>query len=272
MLSSHLPYEKVMIYIISSLILLLGLRIGNKILNLKAFLLETKFSQSLVRDISNKIVNIPFSQIEDSEFVAKKEEALFSVNNHRTIESLFKTIPTLIQAIIILVSVLAILLVYEPILMIFSLVLAGFSFGLSRAMINYESNQALSSARMNKEYVYYLRVMRDPEIAKDVRIYKMQPFFIEKLSALFDFYVKSSRKLYRSRELRGLINQILSVLLLAIIYGYLIFRVSSSSINSSIFILLVNATVNFNSQTNVFLSEILLLNQQIIYLKPRKMF
>ncbi|MDR7870113.1 MAG: ABC transporter ATP-binding protein [Tissierellaceae bacterium] len=268
MLSNHLPYEKVMISIVVGLILLLALRIGNKILNRNAFVIETKFSQSLIRDMSNKIVNVPFSQIEDSEFVAKKEEALFPIKTQGTIDNLFRTIPTLVQATLILLSVLSILLVYEPILMVFSLVLAGLSFGLSRTMIKHESNQALKSARQNKEYVYYLRVMRNPEIAKDVRIYKMQPFFIEKLSALFDFYVKTSRELYRSREFRGLINQILSVTLMGIIYGYLIFKVFSSSISSSVFVLLVNAAINFNSQINVLLSELLLLNQQIIYLKP----
>lgn len=268
MLSNNLSYQEVMIYIIGGLILLLGLRVGNKILNRNALLMETKFSQSLMRDISNKIVNIPFSQIEDSEFVAKKEEALFPIKTQGTIQNLFRIIPTLVQATIILLSVLSILLVYEPILMLISVILAGLSFGLSRTMIKHEAKQALNSARQNKEYVYYLRVMRSSEIAKDVRIYKMQPFFIEKLSALFDFYVQSSRELYRSREYRGLINQILSVILLGVIYGYLIAKVFSSSISGSVFILLVNATINFNSQINVFLSELLLLNQQMIYLKP----
>lgn len=268
MLSNNLSYQEVVIYIIGSLILLLALRIGNKFLNRNAFLMETKFSQSLMRDISNKIVNVPFSQIEDSEFVAKKEEALFPIKTQGTIENLFRIIPTLVQATIILISVLSILLIYEPILMIFSVVLAGLSFELSRTMIKHEAKQALISARQNKEYVYYLRVMRNSEIAKDVRIYKMQPFFIEKLSTLFDFYVQASRELYRSREYRGLINQILSVILMGIIYGYLIAKVFSSSISGAVFILLVNATINFNSQINVFLSELLLLNQQIIYLKP----
>lgn len=268
MLSNNLSYQEVVIYIIGSLILLLALRVGNKILNRNAFLMETKFSQSLMRDISNKIVNVPFSQIEDSEFVAKKEEALFPIKTQGTIQNLFRIIPTLVQATIILISVLSILFVYEPILMLISVILAGLSFGLSRTMMKNEAKKALISARQNKEYVYYLRVMRSSEIAKDVRIYKMQPFFIEKLSALFDFYVQDSRELYRSREYRGLINQILSVILMGIIYGYLIAKVFSSSISGSVFILLVNATINFNSQINVFLSELLLLNQQIIYLKP----
>ncbi|MCK9443771.1 MAG: ABC transporter ATP-binding protein/permease [Tissierellaceae bacterium] len=268
LLSNNFTYEKIIMYILGTLALLLALRIGNKILNRNAFINEEKFSQEFLRDISNKIVNVPFSQIEDSEFIAKKEEALFPIKTQGTIENLFRTVPTIVQATIILISVLSILLVYEPILMVFSILLAGISFGLCRSMINHEAKTALRSARQNKEYVYYLRVMRSSEIAKDVRIYKMQPFFIKKLASLFGWYVQDARELYRSREFRGLINQVLSVILLGTIYGYLISKVFSSSISGAVFILLVNATVNFNSQINVFLSELLLLNQQIIYLKP----
>lgn len=268
MLSNNLSYQEVMLYIIGSLILLLALRIGNKILNRNAFLMESKFSQSLLRDISNKITNVPFSQIEDTEFIAKKEEALFPINTQGSLQYLFSVIPTLVQATIILISVLSILLVYEPILMILSVMLGGLSFTLSRTMIKNESKQALASARQNKEYGYYLRVMRNPEIAKDVRIYQMQPFFINKLTNLFNFYVQASKRLYQSREYRGVINQILSVVLMGVIYGYLIKKVMVSSISSSIFVLLVNATINFNHQINIFLSELLMLNQQLIYLKP----
>ena len=193
MLSKNLSYEMLIIAVIGGLILLLALRIGNKFLNRNGYIMENKFSQSLLRDISNKIMTVPFSQIEDSEFVAKKEEALFPITSQNSIGETFRVIPTLLQATIMLVSVLAILLAYEPILMIIAVVLAGLSFGLSRTMIKSEAKHGLNSARQNKEYVYYLRVMRSPEIAKDVRIYQMQPFFMDKLKTLFNLYVDISK-------------------------------------------------------------------------------
>lgn len=268
MLSKNLAYEVVIISILGGLISLLALRVGNKFLNRSGYIMENKFSQSLLRDISNKIMSVPFSQIEDSEFVAKKEEALFPITSQNSIGETFRVIPTLLQATIMLVSVLTILLAYEPILMIMSVVLAGLSFGLSRTMIKSEAKHALNSARENRVYVYYLRVMRSPEIAKDVRIYQMQPFFMDKLKALFNFYVDTSKNLYQSREYRALVNQILSVVLMGTTYGYLIVKVMSSSISSAVFVLLVSATINFNQQINVFLSELLMLNKQLIYLKP----
>lgn len=272
MLSKNLSYKMVSIYVIAGMTILLMLRTANKLLNRNAVLMETKFFQSLIRDISNKIVSVPFSQVEDSEFVAKKEEALFPIRTQGTINLLFNIIPTLVQASIILLSVLSILLVYEPILMIYSVILAGLGFGLCRKLVNIEAQTALDTARQNKEYVYYLRTIRSPEISKDVRIYKMQPFILNKINSLFDFYIKNGKKLYNSREYRGLINQIISVILIGLIYVHLIIRASASLISGSTFILLVNASINFNSQINVFLSELLMLNQQLIYLKPLKEF
>lgn len=268
MISNNYSYNELIIYIICILGLLLGLRILKKILNRNGFLMETKFSQILLKDISKKIMGVPFSQIEDSEFVSKKEEALFPIATQNTIQSMFRAIPSLFHSTILLISVLSILLIYEPLLMVVSIILAILSFSLSRIMIRNEAKQAQSSARQNNEYVYYLRVMRNPEIAKDVRIYHMQPFFVEKLRRLFDFYVHASKVLYQSREYRALINQALSVFLMIFTYSYLIVKVTSASIGSAVFILLINATVNFNDQINVFLSELLMLNQQLIYLKP----
>ncbi|WP_426349913.1 ATP-binding cassette domain-containing protein [Alloiococcus sp. CFN-8] len=230
--------------------------------------MESKFSQLLLKDISKKIMEVPFSQIEDSEFISKKEEALFPITTLGSVDRIFRAIPNLFHSTILLVSVLSILLIYEPLLMVVSIILAVLGFSLSRVMIRNEAKLAQNNARNNSEYVYYLRTMRNPEIAKDVRIYKAQPFFVEKLSKLYDYIVKASKVLYQSREYRALINQILSVFLMIFIYSYLIVRVTSASISSAIFILLINAAVNFNDQINVFLSELLLLNQQLIYLRP----
>ena len=268
MISNDDSYNESIIYMICILGILLVLRILKKVFNRNGFLMETKFSQLLLKDISKKIMEVPFSQIEDSGFVSKKEEALFPITTQNTIQFMFKAIPSLFHSTILLLSVLSILLIYEPLLMVVSVILAVLSFGLSRIMIRNEAKQAQSSARQNNEYVYYLRIMRNPEIAKDVRIYQMQPFFVERLRRLFDFYVQITKVLYQSREYRGLINQVLSVFLMIFIYSYLIIQVTSASISSAIFILLINATINFNDQINVFLSELLMLNQQLIYLKP----
>lgn len=268
MILNDYSYNESMIYMICILGILLGIRILKRIFNRNGFLMETKFSQLLLKDISKKIMEVPFSQIEDSGFVSKKEEALFPIATQNTIQFMFKAIPSLFHSTILLLSVLSILLIYKPLLMVISILLAGLSFGLSRIMIRNEAKQAQSSARQNNEYVYYLRIMRNPEIAKDVRIYQMQPFFVERLRRLFDFYVQITKVLYQSREYRGLINQVLSVFLMIFTYSYLIIQVTSASISSAIFILLINATINFNDQINVFLSELLMLNQQLIYLKP----
>lgn len=272
LLTGSFNLQQVITYLMVGLTLLWIIRISNRIIIKENALLENSFSQELIKDLSYRITTTQFSKVEDSEFVAKKEEAMFPIKTQNAIQNTFRSIPIVFQSVVILASVLAILLVYEPILMVIAIVVAVSSFIVSQKMIRYEAEQAKSNARKNSEYVYYLRTMRDSAIAKDVRIYRMQPYFAEKYKSLFTFIVKSTKKLYASREYRGLINQMLSVILMIFIYGFLVYKVTTSSMEISIFVLLVNATLSFNDQMNVFFSEILMLNQQLIYLDSLKQF
>lgn len=272
LLTGSFNLQQVITYLMVGLTLLWIIRISNRIIIKENALLENSFSQELIKDLSYRITTTQFSKVEDSEFVAKKEEAMFPIKTQNAIQNMFRSVPIVFQSVVILASVLAILLVYEPILMVIAIVVAVSSFIVSQKMIRYEAEQAKSNARKNSEYVYYLRTMRDSAIAKDVRIYRMQPYFAEKYKSLFTFIVKSTKKLYASREYRGLINQMLSVILMIFIYGFLVYKVTTSSMEISIFVLLVNATLSFNDQMNVFFSEILMLNQQLIYLDSLKQF
>ncbi len=272
LLTGSFNLQQVITYLMVGLTLLWIIRISNRIIIKENALLENSFSQELIKDLSYRITTTQFSTVEDSEFVAKKEEAMFPIKTQNAIQNMFRSVPIVFQSVVILASVLAILLVYEPILMVIAIVVAVSSFIVSQKMIRYEAEQAKSNARKNSEYVYYLRTMRDSAIAKDVRIYRMQPYFAEKYKSLFTFIVKSTKKLYASREYRGLINQMLSVILMIFIYGFLVYKVTTSSMEISIFVLLVNATLSFNDQMNVFFSEILMLNQQLIYLDSLKQF
>lgn len=260
--------KSVILLTLGLLVLLMISRITYKIIHKYAYMKESDFIYGLLRDISKKITTVPFELVEDATFVSKKEEALFPIITQGSLFILFDILPKLTQAILVVGSVVTILLVYQPLLIVFSILLAIIGYFLSKQMVNVEATQAMNSARQNREYVYYLRTMSSTEIAKDVRIYNIQSFFRNKIKSLFDNFVKISKRLYTARELRGLIGQVLSVILIGITYGFLIYLSKKGTIGIATFILLVNATTNFNNQINIFLSQVLLLNQQIIYLKP----
>ncbi len=262
----------IMLKITAMLAVVWALRIAGRLLQRKATLLGLQFGQDLRKDISFQIMTIPFTQIEDATFISKKEEALFPLETQNVLHNLFTALPSVIQAIALMTTVLSILLVYDVVIVLVVIVLASVSFQFSQSMIQKEAESAKRSARQNNEYVYYLRTIRDLAIAKDVRIYQMQPFFVQKLKALFDYYVGSIKELYQSREYRALVNQLLSVSLTVFVYGYLLYRIFQVQMGSAIFVLLVNATVSFSDQINVFLTELLVLNQQLIYLKPLQEF
>lgn len=272
LLSGGYTQQQTIIWILLSLLVLWLCRVINRIMTKESAVLESLYSKLLLKELSQQITSTTFSQIEDSSFIAQKEEALFPIRTQNAIQMMFRSVPIVFQSVIGLVSVLSILLLHEPILAVIAFIVPCLSFLVGRKLIAFEAAEAKQNARANSEYVYYLRTMHDPAIAKDVRVYQMQSFFAVKYEQLFDKIVKSIKKLYISREMRGLINQTLSIMLMISIYSFLIYKVIGGFLTVSTFVLLVNATVSFNDQMNTFFSEILMLNQQLIYLQSFQAF
>lgn len=247
-------------------------RIIRRFASRQVMLMSQRLFRKLTQEISEKILDVPYRQIEDPQFVQRKEEALFPLQNFGVTERLLTSLPNLFQAIFILVSVASVILWYDPFILVVVLVVSLLSFLINQRMIRLEAKEAMDSTRQNNEYVYYLRLTRNLEIAKDMRIYHMQPFFLKRLRNLFAFYVKTSKTLYQSRDLREIVNRLLSMGLMVFAYSYLLYRTLQVGLNPADFILVVNATINFGDQMNNLLNEVLIMHQQLIYLKPLEGF
>lgn len=268
LITSNYSLEQAITRTVIILLVVLIMRVLNHLLDVYAKVYENDFSRVMTAEIGEKLTHASFEQIENPEFITMKDQALFPITNLSVMFHLFQIIPTLIQSFVVLVSVLLILVYKSPILLCLTLISAFLTYFFSKVMIKFEVEEQQDSIKLNKQYLYFLRTMRNAEIAKDVRIYQMQPFFSKKLKELFNQYVIDIKKLYQSREYRNLVNQVISTLLMISMYIYLLYEFMNSNIDLATFVLLVNATTNFNSQINVFLNQVLHLNQQLVYLEP----
>lgn len=244
------------------------LRVIAEWLSAKLQVMTFYLDSELHRDIGNQIMNCEFSMIEDAAFVALKEKAMFPLETQDVCNRLFQSIPTLFQAIFVLVGVFSIVLYYNVWLVVVVLAVTLVNFLISYVYIKKEAAEALGSASENSRYVYYLRIIRDERIAKDVRIYQAQPFIIEKVKTVFDHFIRTSKELYNSRDMRGIINRFISIALMIFAYSYILMISIQSGLDGSSFLLIINATLSFSDQIYIILNEYLVLNQQLIYLEP----
>lgn len=225
-----------------------------------------EIQRMVFKEISLQLMDVPFELIEDPAFIQLKEEALFPMENQNALVSFFESIPKLFQSMFVLVGLLAIISSFDFVIIIMITAVTVLNILLNRYFISVETSQAKVNMRQNKEYVYYLRTMRDPMIAKDVRIYGLQDFFAERIRRVFDLYIKSGESLYGARDKRSLVNRFLSSSLSILMYGFLLFKIMNHQLDPAEFILLVNAAISFSEHIYLLFNEGVLLNQLLIYL------
>lgn len=237
-------------------------------LSKKINIFKINIEQSFYEEIGVHSLNVPFEMVEDPEFLKKKEDALFPIETQDVVNRIFTSIPILFQSIISIISVVTILISFNIMMLFFLIVLSLFNFLINRSFMKRETKFMKSLSKRNNEYVYYLRTIRNKKISKDVRIYAAQPFLMEKINGLFNYYNNVGSKLYKSIDIRNMVNKLFSVVIMFVFYMFVIYQSFSSNINTAQVILLVNASLSFSNQINTMLSEYLQINQQLEYFEP----
>lgn len=246
--------------------ILLLVRMIITLINTKLLVLNELIQHYMTAEVNEQLLDVPYEQMEDPKFVDQISNAVEPISNLRAINNLFISLPKLIQYIVTIVGVITIVFLYNAWIVVIVVLASLIQFVINRQGVKKETEYARMSFKLNKEYWYYLRTMRDPVIAKDVRIYQMQPFLSNKIKQVYDNFVYGGSKEYGIRDLRALVGKVFSTLLMAFMYLFLLYSSVDNALTPSYLILLVNSSTTLFMTLNLLQSEMLLANQSIIYL------
>ena len=246
--------------------ILLLVRMIITLINTKLLVLNELIQHYMTAEVNEQLLDVPYEQMEDPKFVDQISNAVEPISNLRAINNLFISLPKLIQYIVTIVGVITIVFLYNAWIVVIVVLASLIQFIINRQGVKKETEYARMSFKENKEYWYYLRTMKDPIIAKDVRIYQMQPFLSNKIKQVYDNFVYGGSKEYGIRDLRALVGKVFSTLLMAFMYLFLLYSSVDNALTPSYLILLVNSSTTLFMTLNLLQSEMLLANQSIIYL------
>ncbi|MDQ0361522.1 ABC transporter ATP-binding protein [Breznakia pachnodae] len=253
--------------IITILTIALVVRLLSVYLKAKVTLLNHVLINQICGYMSEQMTNVSFETLEDPTFIDKCANAIEPIQNLNVVDMLFIAIPNIIQYTITLIGVIFILLIYNVWLVIFIVSLSSLQFLFNRQGVKKETEYAKSSFKENKAYWYYLRTMNDITSAKDIRVYKLQPFLLQKVSEVYNHFIYSGSRGYGIRDIRELIGKVCSTLVMAFMYIFLVYSTIKNPIDASYLILLVNAATSMFMTLNLMQTELLNVNQALIYLE-----
>lgn len=131
------------------------------------------FKNAMLARLSEKIMNLEYSYLEDPYYLDLKEKAVFAINNQGAIENLIGALTKMITQLITVIGLLAILFTVGWVMIVAFVV----SLGLSLLSLAYMSGSLVKIQKkiipINRKMTYYIELMSEKRFQKDIRLYDM---------------------------------------------------------------------------------------------------
>ena len=180
---------------------------------------------AFIKNYLKKIMRLDYEKIENPNILDLKERAVFAAVNQSAIPVLMQSISSILKATFTLTGVIAIILTLNIYLLLIIFVLVFLTIILTFAFRNYQTQTFQKIVPINRKFSYYVSLIQDNTITKDVKMYNLGKIFTHKMYA---FSREVNDELLKMGKLQGfflsftdLINN-LQLLLVYLYMGYLV--------------------------------------------------
>ena len=254
--------EKILLYIISLLLCSFFGDFFSDYFEGKIFVARGIVFNKFQCQISEKLMDCDYENIENPDFLDVKERARkFLYANGQgfgvVLNSAFNILGNLIlfAGIVMVVSMLSVWVV------IIFVILVLLSTAVDLQVRKNYTKWDMEKAPVERKTAYLLNIAEDFSFGKDIRIYGAKKFLLEKISRHLgissQFYEKQIKVLNKSRYF----NTFMTLLRDATAYAYLVYKVLAHAISIGDFSMYINAVTRFSGAMNELLSSILDIRQ-----------
>ena len=259
---------QVFLLLFAILIIKLVLSVLDKVIGIKNEVLN----EYIMKEIDDVLVHSTFEKLEQSSFLEQVCKVISPVIDYDAIFELLTSTPAFFQYGLTIVTLLIVFISKD--LMLLGIILIMF---LIHAFFQYYSMKKETSflqerMKLNKQYWYYLRTVKNPSIAKEVRVYSLQSFLLQKIDSLLQKLSSHNVKITSLKSKRDIINVIMNLSVMIITYILILLFGYQKAFNSSDLMLLVSAATALFAAFQGFQSTLLTCNKQLVLLSDYVMF
>ena len=222
--------------------------------------------------MSEKIMNVEFSYLENPYYLDLKERAVFATSNQSAMENLIKNVATMLKNLFIITGLVAIMFTLSWVLVLLLAVAICISILIYRSFMNFQLKFFQEVVPINRKYGYYMTLCFNDRLQKDIRLFGLNDMlanrvteFNKEINKWFFSYFKQQGKYL---GLYGVLHDLQG----ALAYGYVGLRVMTSRFGPTIglgsFTMYVTAAINFSTATAEIGRNIISIGQMLGYLEP----
>lgn len=233
---------------------------------------EVKNHRGMLKLMSEKIMNLEYSYLENPAYLDLKERAVFAIDNQNAIANCIKAIADVLSMALTLTGLFAILATLEPILivvLVIGIVLVLYIYSrVSKAQM--ELMQEI--VPINRRYGYYLGVALNKDAQKETRLYNMEKMITDRIldfsNGTCDVFEKIQKDMGKAMGQMSAVSEAVA----AFSYGYVGLRTLTTALGPMLSIgaltMYVSATINFSTMATRFGEAIVNLLQFMGFLDP----
>ncbi len=238
-------------------------------------LLEVKteyVNRKMTEAMAKKITDINYSYLEDPYYLDLKERAVFGITNQGALFAIVQSTTKVITNIVTLISLIAILFTLSYLLVIALVVLTTVTILLNLTIKKKQNVFFQSIIPLNRKFNYYLGLVFDDNIQKDLRVYKMEPLISKSVNKMNMSIHKEFKKFYFLTGIVSGIDRIINALQNGIIYLYISLRVITDKFGKKLsigdFTMYANTAINFTLTFNSLFNELTNFGLVLSFLEP----
>lgn len=233
---------------------------------------EKKTGDGMLKLLSEKIMNLEYSYLENPTYLDLKERAVFALQNQSAITGMIRVITEVVSQGLTLVGLLAILITLGPVLIVV-LVIGILLILWIYSKVSKEMTDLMQELiPINRRFGYYLNLAWNKEAQKDIRLYDMEEMITDRIveyaNDTCDYFEKIQIDMGKATGKMAAVSEGVA----AISYGYVGIRTLTTTFGPLLSLgeltMYVSAAINFSTMITGFGEAIINLMQFMEFLNP----
>lgn len=228
-----------------------GMTLLDNILNRFCSVLQTKSSNEMMKLMSEKVMNLEYSYLENPKYLDLKERAIFAINNQGAISQMTTMIFQTLSQALTMTGLLAILATLGPVLIVALIVGTLLMLWIYSGVSRLQMNVMQEIIPINRRYGYYMNLSTEKDAQKDIRLYNMSDMITGRIlqfsNDTCDMFEKMQIKTGKALGQMGAVSEGIA----AFSYAYVGFRTLSDFFGPKLSLgaltMYVSATINVSN-------------------------
>ncbi|MBP3594868.1 MAG: ABC transporter ATP-binding protein [Lachnospiraceae bacterium] len=228
-----------------------GMTLLDNILNRFCSVLQTKSSNEMLKLMSEKVMNLEYSYLENPKYLDLKERAIFAINNQGAISQMTTMIFQTLSQALTMTGLIAILATLGPVLIVALIVGTLLMLWIYSGVSKLQMNVMQEIIPINRRYGYYMNLSTEKDAQKDIRLYNMSDMITGRILQFSgdtcDMFEKMQIKTGKALGQMGAVSEGIA----AFSYAYVGFRTLSDFFGPKLSLgaltMYVSATINISN-------------------------